>query len=377
MNVGNAKIIVRKAIESRLTPIIWGKHGIGKSQIVSQLGEDLAKEEKLEYTTDPLCFDDKHFGLVDLRLGQMEVGDLLGMPFGLSDKQQTIWFKPQWFPVHPKSRGIIFLDELNRARLDVLQAVFQLVWDRRINTHKLPQGWGIVVACNPSGSDYFVNELDPALMDRFVHIKLTPEVKEWVVWAKNKGEVMPEITDFIEKYPEMLGNEGCEVPIDVKPSPRSWHVFSLMLKGLDEELWLETAMGIVGNEAAIPFIENLKKNLEKPIRADQILNFYDKWRAKIKKYGSTEKSRFDLLRISCDDIERILKKDYTNSETNLSKEQEKNLVDFLRDLPSDLAFAMIKTLVDNRRMGTDKFNQLLCKYNDLYMKLEKVSKLDE
>jgi hypothetical protein len=377
MNILNAKIIVKKAIASRLTPMMWGKHGIGKSQVVQQIAEDIAKDEKLTFTNDVSSFDNKHFGFVDLRLGQMEVGDLIGMPFGLAEKQQTIWFKPQWFPIAADSKGIIFLDELNRARLDVLQAVFQLVWDRRINTHRLPQGWGIVVACNPAGSEYFVNELDAALMDRFVHIKLTPETKEWVEWAKNKGEITADITDFVEKYPEMLGNEGCEVPIDVKPSPRSWQVLSVMLKGLDEELWLETTMGIIGNEAAIPFIESLKRNLERPIRADQVLNHYDKWKSKIKKYGSTEKSRFDLLRISCDDIERILKKDFSENDKNINKEQEKNLVDFLRDLPSDLAFAMIKTLVDNRRMGTDKYNQMLCKYNDLYMKLEKVSKLDE
>jgi uncharacterized protein YktA (UPF0223 family) len=213
-------------------------------------------------------------------------------------------------------------------------------------------------------------------MDRFVHIKLNPEVKEWVAWAKN-SELNQEITDFIERYPEMLGNEGCEVPIEIKPSPRSWEVLSMMLVGLDEDLWLETAMGIIGNECAIPFIESLKKNLEKPVRAEQILNHYKKWREKIKSYSKGKKSRFDLLRISCDDIERILKKNFVEKDEDLNDSQEKNLVDFLRDLPSDLSFALIKTLVDNKRMGTDKFNQVLCKYNDLYCKLEKVSELEE
>ena len=374
MNISGAKRIIRQAIKKGLTPIMWGKAGIGKSQVVSQLGEDLASEYDLKFTTNPKYFNEEHFGIVDLRLGQMEVGDLIGMPDIDRENKRTQWLRPDWFPTQMASRGIIFLDELNRARLDVLQAVFQLVWDRKIATHILPDGWGIVVACNPSGSEYFVNELDMALMDRFVHIKLNPETKEWVSWAKDTGKVNSEITDFIEKYPEMLGHEGGSISIDVKPSPRSWKVLNDMLDGLDEDLWLETAMGVIGNESAIPFLESLKKDMEKPIRARQILDHYKKWRAKIKKYSETEGSRFDLLRISCDDLERVLRKDYSD-EHDMNTDQEKNLVDFLRDLPNDLSFALIKTLVDNKVMGTDKFNQVLCKYDDLYMKLEKVSDL--
>jgi len=265
---------------------------------------------------------------------------------------------------------------LNRARLDVLQAVCQLVWDRRISTHILPEGWSLCVACNPSGSEYFVNEIDPALMDRFVHIKLTPDTKEWVSWARNNKAVDDVVVEFIEKYHEQLGLDGYDVNLEIKPSPRSWHVLSQMLKGLDDDLWLETAMGIVGNESAIAFIKHAKENIERPIRASQILDSYPKWQKKIKKYADPEKQRADLLRISCDDVERILKKEYVEGNKEITKDNEANLVEFLRDLPTDLSFAMVKTLADSKKMGTEKFNEMLCRYNDIYMRLENVAQLD-
>jgi len=376
MNIKNAKQVIEKSFSENLTPILWGKAGIGKSQLVKQIAEEHARENNLEFTNNPINFDEKHFGFVDLRLGQMEVGDLIGMP-NIGKDGRTEWASPSWYPRNENSRGIIFVDELNRGRLDVIQAIFQLVWDRRIHTHALPKGWKIVSACNPSGGEYFVNELDEALLDRFIHIKLNPEVKEWVEWAKDKerGNINVGVTDFIEKYPEMLGNENHDIPLNIKPNPRSWEVISKILTNLPENLWLEVAIGILGNECAIPYIENLRKNIEKPIRAEDILQNYKEYKKVIKSYGKKDNARFDLLKISCDDIERILKKDYVSKD--LSENEEKNLVDFLKDLPSDLSFAVIKALVSSEVMGTDKFNVTLTKYDDLYTKLEKVTDISE
>ncbi|MBU1173466.1 MAG: AAA family ATPase, partial [Proteobacteria bacterium] len=132
-----------------------------------------------------------NIGLVDIRLGLFEVGDLMGMP--RTEDNRTVYDKPIWFPEPRtqeglkiacnriratgkkrgwtneeitkemrniqescKSAGILLLDELNRASRETLQGVFQLVYDRRINTHILPKGWWIVVCGNPEGSDYFV-----------------------------------------------------------------------------------------------------------------------------------------------------------------------------------------------------------------------------
>ena len=374
MNIENTKKVLTIALKRKITPMVWGRHGIGKSEIIKQLASDLAEQNKLQFTTSPDDFDDKHFGFVDLRLGQMEVGDLIGMPVPDDKLKKTIWYKPIWFPVNSNSRGILFLDELNRARTDTLQAVFQLVWDRRLATHVLPQDWGIIIACNPSGSDYFVNELDPALMDRFLHIKLTPETKEWLDYSKNSGKIGNEITDFIAIYPEMLGQEQVEIPIQIKPSPRSWELVGRILKDLPENLILEVCgNGLVGMESALPFIKHIKKNLEKPVRAEEILNHYNKAQEKIKKFSETGKnSRIDFLRLSCDDLIRVLKKKVKESKY-LTDKQEENFIQFLRDLPSDLSFSVVRHLIND--METDIYKEMLCKYDDLHNRFEKVAEI--
>ncbi len=343
MNTAHLKEVLKKCFETDVTPLIWGCHGIGKSQIVGALAGEL----RLDF--------------VDLRLGQMEVGDLIGLPSKEGDR--TVWLKPSWFPKEG-SRGVLFLDELNRARLDVLQAIFQLVLEKRIHTHLLPCGWKIVCASNPSGGDYFVNELDPALLDRFLHIQFRPETAEWLGWGKDTGRIREEVSGLIARYPHLLGNSGEEIPLSILPSPRSWEMLSRMLEGLREELWFECAMGLVGREAAVAFLESLKRDIETPVKADEILANYSKVRPRVRKYSAGKKARLDLLRITGDELLRIFSKD--DRAENFTASEKSNLARFLDDLPVDHAFALVKELakipqINEFLLGLEKFTEKLSK----------------
>ncbi|OGW81657.1 MAG: hypothetical protein A3G33_08360 [Omnitrophica bacterium RIFCSPLOWO2_12_FULL_44_17] len=341
MNTADLVKVLKQCFNASVTPLIWGQHGIGKSQIVQELAQELKYE----------C--------VDLRLGQMEVGDLIGLPS--KENGRTVWLKPSWFPTD-KSSGILFLDELNRARLDVLQAIFQLVLERRLHTHHLPDGWKIVCASNPSGSDYFVNELDPALLDRFIHIHFKPETNEWLGWGKDTGKIREDISNLIARYPHLLGSQAGDLPLEVLPSPRSWEMLSRMLIGLEDRLWLQCAMGLVGKEAAIAFIESLKKDQELPIKAEDVLSDYSDVKSRVKKYSTGKKARLDLLRITGDELLRILSKE--GKAKALSQKEKANLLEFLDELPVDLAFALTKELVKIPEIniylhGQEKFSEKL------------------
>lgn len=78
-------------------------------------------------------------------------------------------------PVDIDDADVIFFDELNRARPEVLDAVLEITQNGTINGEPLPNlkcCWG---AMNPPNGDYKVDELDPALMDRFdAYIEFTP-----------------------------------------------------------------------------------------------------------------------------------------------------------------------------------------------------------
>lgn len=376
MNIANTKKVVRQATIKKITPMLWGKAGIAKSEVVFEVAQDRAKELELTVTRDFNAFDNKHFGFVDLRLGTQEVGDLIGIPTTMDAEalngnkvKKTTWALPAWFPVDADSHGILFLDELNRGRLEVIQAVFQLVLNRQLHTHILPEGWSIVSACNPSGDEYFVNELDEAMRNRFINISFTPEVKEWVEFGKNTGRITLGITDFIEKYPQALGTTYEALPMDVKPTPRSWEMLSKMMDGLDKEHWLEVAAALIGNEYALSFINSLEKEMDKPIRAEEILNDFDKVEKLVKKFANAKKSRTDLLRMTCDDLVRVAKQE---DRVKFTKEQGANLLKFLKSIMADLAFSVVKELVKVEEMK-DIFNT----DNELFTKLYSARELDK
>ena len=348
------EFILNRCVEEKLTPLVWGKHGIGKSMIIRKL------------------FEGKGFEVIDLRLGQLEVGDLIGIPaqeyycpicetkFGFSTKEsycpicenekkkvaicgRTVWLPPSWFPQNGEKR-LIFFDELNRGRLDVQQATFQIVLDRRIHTHKIPDNCAIICACNPPGGDYNVEELDPALLDRFVNIKFNLNTRQWIRWARDNA-IIPEIIDFIQTDHKQLGNEAIKMEIQVTPSPRSYEFLSKLLKGAPKNhaYWSEVATCIIGESAALAFVQSLKDEIEKPVKATEIFNNWLKVQKRIKEQVNAGEgdTRYDLLKETFDDVFDAVK---DGKSKKLTDEQITNVGRFLLMIPEDLSFSAIKDL---------------------------------
>ena len=388
-NIELIKLILTRCADVNLTPMLWGRHGIGKSMITREVFETLGYE------------------VIDLRLGQLEVGDLIGMPaqeyycpkcqtkygFGVKtaycpmcEQQEqaripiigkTVWLAPSWFPSNGEKR-CIFFDEFNRGRLDVQQAAFQIVLDRRIHTHKIPDDCAIVCACNPpstdagTGQEYNVEEIDPALLDRFVNMKFTLTTPNWLKWARGYG-IMQDIIDFIAVEEKFLGNDAIDIPVEITPSPRSYEFLHKLLSGdtIPKKHWAEVAETVIGPTAAISFIQSLKTDLDKPIKAAEIFNSFPKIKDRVVSQveAGEGNTRFDLLRITLDEINQCLAggKSSKYTEKNLT-----NLGDFFVLLPEDLAFSVLKDLALNNDMN----ERLLLKRDDLFNILKHARKGD-
>lgn len=270
MNVANAKLLLEQFITKsvKVAPLFVGPMGVGKSQIVKQVAEKLG------------------IGLIDLRLAQMEPGDIIGMPRIAEGK--TVWAKPCWWP-EEGTKGILFLDELNRAPNDVRQAVFQLVLDRHMHTHALPDGWFIVSAVNPENGNYQVETLDQAMVRRFCVIALQPEVDAWLNWANSEGKIQPDITSFISAHKKML-YVAEDFDITVKPTPDSYRMLNALLsaEAIPKGLEIETFAGLIGREGAVAFLNWLQNNKTRPVSGEEVLNDYEKHIEKLKKQRNDE-----------------------------------------------------------------------------------------
>lgn len=232
MNIKQTKdMLVNLPLEIAI--LISGNHGIGKSQVVKQAARSLG------------------IPCIDFRLSQNDVGDLKGMPFHV--KGRTVFAVPEFFPLREADaielkdllgltedislgrygdKGILFLDEINRANREVQQAAFELVLDRRLNLRSLPDGWRVVAAINGDDSIYTVNQMEPAFLSRFCLIELNPTYQEWLEWAETDGQIHDSIVQFITKHPEMLDptieqlKEASVRGVVKVQDRRAWEMFS-------------------------------------------------------------------------------------------------------------------------------------------------------
>lgn len=238
--------------------MLAGRHGIGKSEILTKY------------------FSDKNMKVVALFLGQMsDPGDLIGLP----DKsgEITVFRPPYWFPIDGKPI-VLFLDELNRARPEVLQTIMDLALNRKLAGRNLPEGSRIIAAVN-EGEEYQLTDLDPALVSRFNIFRFEPSVEEWLLWAK-KNELDHRVISFIRDNGLWLdGDPNAEIEadtgLDKTPDRRAWKRVSDVIKDKKQlnNKDIKLISSIVGVKATNLFVTKLAQN--KPLDVKDLLSDFD------------------------------------------------------------------------------------------------------
>ena len=312
--------------------LLRGPHGIGKSQVVRLAARLIAAEEGL-----------KDFPVIDRRLSQMSEGDMIGLPS--TDGEVTRFNPPDWYKRACDRPQVLFLDELNRATHEVMQAAFQIVLDRELNGWKLHPQTRVFAAVNAS-QEYTVNEMDPALLDRFWTIDLKPDTKDWLDWARGDGAIHPVVTDFITANDKWLDPPKQVETGAVSPSRRSWERLSIALTSArvaDEPthaLFYPITMGYVGVEATIAFVD-YAKSVDNRITGKEVIDGYSKVQSKVKRMTQ------DQLNGAIEKVAEYV----TSNLTKLTPKQGENLKNFMNDLPGELRISCWSKLTAH---GLDK-----------------------
>lgn len=296
--------------------LLRGDHGIGKSQVVRQIGRLIESNEKLMMP------------FIDQRLSQKTEGDMIGLPS--TDGEVTRFNPPDWVKRACVEPCILFLDEINRATPEVMQAAFQLVLDRELNGWQLHPKTRVYSAINSSAA-YTVNEMDPALLDRFWAIDLTPTHQDWLTWAEGSGNLASTIIDFHKSTDKWLDTPRGTEPGKVTTSRRSWERLSAALNNVgiaeqpDNGLFYPICLGYIGTEATIAF-HSFVKTIDNQVSGEEVLSDYSKVKRKIAKLGQ-EKQNVVIEKVA-DYITKNLK--------SLDDNQGVNLKQFIDDLPGEL-----------------------------------------
>ncbi|WP_202620376.1 AAA family ATPase [Emergencia sp. 1XD21-10] len=271
ITINEARRLIKRAIlanvvsekkDLAITPLISGKHGIGKSQMIKSIAEELGG----------VC--------ITIEGGTLKEGEITGLPYQYKDEQGNTRFR--FLPYYAveriqneqeriffmseettrpsllqgdenryaleditieeklemlKSRKIksviIFIDEINRTENSVYKELMNILLTRSVNGYSFPWWVFFVGAMNPStqNSLYATNEMDPAQLDRFLKIKVSDSTKEWLGYGKKVG-LSPEILNFIKDNPKCLSSNDKELQDDEKPtpSPRGWDMVDTLLR---------------------------------------------------------------------------------------------------------------------------------------------------
>ncbi len=319
-NSSQLENIYKIACDTTVSVIVEGDHGIGKSESV------YAFAQKNNFHVEPLF------------LSHQEVADLIGIPTlerDASNHALTTWSKPIWLhrmeeAAKDGKRCVLFLDELNRAQTEVRQAALQLVLDKQIHEHRLPKtvvngvsfDTFVVAAVNPSDGFYQVDELDPALLDRFLYFKLHVNADSWLEWASANG-IHKTIISYISNSKDKLYVKDENAPIF--PTPRSWSKLSELLKSYEDKnidnhaLLYNLIAGKIGHTVGAQFQTYYREN-------SVIVTVDDVAKLCLKEYPKAVKKFGAKTVEAVDDVAEKIKKIIDPLEMPLLKELSSNMM---------------------------------------------------
>jgi hypothetical protein len=244
VTAGQARRSLLKAFQVKRPVFLWGPPGIGKSELIEGITQELG-------------------GLmIDLRLGQMEPTDIRGIPFYNKDAGKMDWAPPIELPDAELASQypivVLFLDELNSAPASVQAAAYQLILNRRVGKFRLPDNVVMVAAGNRESDKGVTYRMPTPLANRFVHLEMRVDFGSWQEWAVKNGE-HKDVVGYLSFAKQDLYDFDAKSASRAFATPRSWHFVSQLLDDdLDEDTLTNLIAGTVGEGLAVKFMAHRK-----------------------------------------------------------------------------------------------------------------------
>lgn len=305
MNFNEAKQLIKvfRNAGVRLAPLLYGHTGIGKTELVKELCEEL------------------EIDCLVLHVAQLEPSDFIGL-YKINADYRTDTCPPSWLPyktVTNKERsenmetlnkmvsgqinpngGILFLDEVNRGHEDIKQALYELINDLKIHTYKLPPRYSIVAAANPT-QGYETYEFDPALINRFAWVEFIPEKKESIGYLTNKYKGSP-VAAWLSGDPDKLTIAGDHLSMeDAKLlTPRMAEhvirVYDEMIKEKCSQVFINKTLATMMKKMDVDAFIRFQKEMDM-VPVEAIVSGNEDAFKKLEEYASHK--RLDIFSVLC------------------------------------------------------------------------------
>jgi hypothetical protein len=338
-----AKKALRKCIKIQRPVFIWGPPGIGKSDVVHQIGNEQNRE------------------VIDVRLSLWEPTDIKGIPYYNSTLNSMVWAPPVELPTDPDSTAILFLDELNSAAPATQAAAYQLVLNRRVGTYVLPKGVSIVAAGNRETDKGVTYRMPAPLASRFLHLELRTDFEDWLYWATSNN-IHEQVVGYLGFAKQDLYDFDPRGSSRSFATPRTWSFVSDLLQDddLDDNTLTDLVAGAIGEGLAVKFMAHRKVAKQMPNPTD-ILN------GKVTKCSIKEVSAMYSLNISLcyelQELDRKKNKDWDKMADNFFRFMMDNFPTELTVMGAKIALTNYNLPFDASKLKNfDEFHQKYGKY---------------
>lgn len=302
--------------------MIHGGPGVGKSAVVSQLVKRLGLS-----------------GMTDLRLATLDTTVVGGIPARHpTEPNRMTMLYPDFYP--SEENHCLFLDEFSNCPPAMQNVALQLLLDKKIHTHKLPESTLVIAAGNRQIDGCWTNKLSSAAANRMKHVTLQPTWPDVRDFFKNDIDISQYIVSFLDSKSDLL----YKIPADRNqmafPTPRSWDSYGRALEAARKKGSLrrttaeDLAVSMLGAECAVEF--SMFLDLADRVSAEDVIE-----KGIIPALSVNEPS---LIFAACGAVITYYLTKCGSKTNNLTAKHNEHLFDFLGKVPAEYQVKAFKDI---------------------------------
>jgi len=165
-----------------VTAHLVGAPGIGKSEVNRQAVEVLSKQYG------------EQFGYVEVLCTAIDAPDVLGflVPSKRDDGTAIAHYTMSNIIAKIQAtgcdRGICNLEEFGQADQLTQKALAQLINEKQVGDHKMPEGWFIVMSSNRTKDRSGAGKMLAHIINRIITLNITSDIESYGQWYENEGK---------------------------------------------------------------------------------------------------------------------------------------------------------------------------------------------